>query len=54
MVHDSGRSCQDDVAELTRRQQLNDPLLEVRYTNIVPWRDDACLVDAIAEISYSK
>lgn len=54
MVHDSGRSCQDDIPELTRRQQLNDPLLKVRYSNVVSWGDDACLVDAIAEISYSQ
>lgn len=54
VVHDSGRSCQDDVPELTRRQQLDDPLLEVRYSNVVSWRDDTCLVDTIAEISYSE
>lgn len=53
MIHDSGRSCQDNVTELTRRQQLDDPLLKVRYSHVVSWRDDACLVDAVAEISYS-
>ena len=51
MIHDSSRSCQDDIPELTRRQQLNDPLLKVCYSNVVPWRDDACLVDAIARLS---
>ena len=51
MIHDSSRSSQDDIPELTRRQQLNDPLLKVRYSNIVSWRDDACLVDAIAKLS---
>ena len=51
MIHDSSRSCQDDIPELTRRQQLNYPLLKVRYSNIVSRRDDACLVDAIARLS---
>ena len=51
MIHDSSRSCQDDIPELTRRQQLNDPLLKVRYSNIISWRDDACLVDAIPRLS---
>ena len=51
MIHNSSRSGQDNIPELTRRQQLNDPLLKVCYSNIVPWRDDACLVDAIARLS---
>ena len=48
VVHDSGRSCQDNVSELTRRQQLDNPFLKVRYSNVVSWGDDASLVDAIA------
>ncbi len=51
MVHNSGRSCQDDIPKLTRRQQLNNPLLKVRYPNVVSRRDDASLVDAVAKIS---
>ena len=54
MVHDSSRCCQDDIPELTRRQQLDDPLLKVRYSNVVSGRDDAGLVDTIAEISCSE
>ena len=51
MIHDSSRSCQDNIPELTRRQQLNDPLLKVCYSNVVSRRDDASLVDAIARLS---
>lgn len=52
VVHDPGRSGQDDVPELTRRQQLNHPFLKVCYSNVVSWRDDACFVDTVAEFSY--
>ena len=51
MVHNSGRSCEDDIPELTRRQQLDNPLLKVRYSNVVSWRDDASFIDAIARRS---
>lgn len=45
MIHNTGRSCKDDISELTRRQQLDDPLLEIRYANIVAWGDHTSLVD---------
>lgn len=45
MIHDTRRSCKDDVSELTRRQQLDDPLLEIRYADIVTRGDYTSLVD---------
>lgn len=51
VVHDPGRSGQDDVPELTRRQQLNHPFLKVCYSNVVSWRDDACFVDTAIELN---
>ena len=35
VVHYARRCCKDDISELTRRQQLDDPFLEVGYANIV-------------------
>ena len=54
VVHDPGRSRQDDIPELTRRQQFYNPLLKVRYSNIVSWRDNTCLIDAIPKISATR
>lgn len=45
MIHDTRGRCQDDVSELTRRQQLDDPLLEIRYADVVAWGDYTSLVD---------
>ncbi len=50
VVHNTGRSGQDDVAELTRRQQLDNPLLEVGKTDVVPGRDNTSLVQAAIEL----
>ena len=44
VVHDAGRGGQDDVTELTRRQELDNPLLEVAQLDVVAWADDAGLV----------
>ena len=45
VVHDSSRGGEDDVTELTRWQQLHDPLLEVTELDVVAGRDDTGLVD---------
>lgn len=45
MVHDTGRCSEDDVSELTRRQKLDNPLLEIRNSHVVARADDASLVD---------
>lgn len=46
VVHDSGRGGEDNVAELTRGQQLDNPLLEIGEADVVAGRDDTGLVEA--------
>jgi hypothetical protein len=46
MVHDTSRGGKDDVTELTRRQQLDNPLLQVTELDVIAGRNDARLVDA--------
>lgn len=46
MIHDTSRGSQDNVAELTRRQELDSPLLEVAELDGVAGVDDAALVQA--------
>jgi hypothetical protein len=50
MVHDTSRCCQDDVAELTRWQQLDNPLLEIAELDVVSGGDDTGLVEAAVEL----
>ena len=50
VVHNTGRCGKHDVAELTRWQQLHDPLLEVREAHVVAGGDDTGLVDAAVEL----
>ena len=50
VVHDTGTGSQDDVAELTRWQELDDPLLEVSELDVVAGGDDAGLVEAAVEL----
>lgn len=50
VVHDTGRGGEDDVAELTRGEQLDDPLLEVTELDVVAGRDDTGLVDAAVQL----
>jgi hypothetical protein len=47
VVHDAGRGCQHDVAELTGGQQLDDPLLKVGQADVVAGGDDTSLVEAV-------
>lgn len=51
MIHDASRCGENDVAELTRWQQLDDPFLEIAELNVVSWRDDTCLVQAAVELN---
>lgn len=44
MVHDTSRGGEDDVAELTRGQELGGPLLEVTELDGVAGVDDTALV----------
>lgn len=50
MIHDAGAGGEDDVAELTRRQQLDDPLLEIPKLDIVARRDHTSLVETAVEL----
>lgn len=46
MVHDACRGSHDDISELTSRQQLHNPLLEICQADVVPGGDDTALVQA--------
>lgn len=50
VIHDASRRGEDDVAELTRRQKLDDPLLHVTELDVVAGADDARLVKAAVEL----
>lgn len=50
VVHDTSRGGEDDVAELTGRQQLDNPLLEVAETDVVAGGDDTSLVEAAVKL----
>ena len=46
VVHDTGRGGEDDVTELTRWEELDDPLLHITELYVVAWGDDTGLVEA--------
>lgn len=50
VVHDTSRGGQDNVPELTRRQEPDDPLLKVGDLDGVAGGDAASLVDAAVEL----
>jgi hypothetical protein len=50
VVHDTGRGGEDDIAELTGREQLDNPLLELGEADVVAGRDDTSLVEAAVEL----
>jgi hypothetical protein len=50
VIHDTGRGGEDDVAELTRREQLDNPLLEITELDVVAGRDNTGLVNATVEL----
>lgn len=50
VVHDTGRGGQDNEAELTRRQEPDNPLLKVGDLDGVARGDAASLVDAAVEL----
>ena len=50
VVHDAVRRGQHNDAELTRRHQLSDPLLELAVLDVEARRDDTALVDASVEV----
>lgn len=50
VVHDTSRGGQDDVAELTRGEELDGPALEVTELNGVAGADDTALVETAVEL----
>ena len=50
MIHDTSTRSKDDVAELTRGQEFDDPFFEVTQLYVVSRTDCACLVDV--ELDY--
>jgi hypothetical protein len=50
MVHNAGRGGENDVAELTRWEQLDNPLLQVTESDVVAGRDDTGLVETTVEL----
>ncbi len=54
VVHDAGGSGEDDVAELTRWQKVDDPLLHVAELDVEARADDTGLVDAGRYVSSCR
>ena len=50
VVHDPRRGCEDDIAELTRRQELDDPLLKFPYADVVAGGNDTSLVESTLKV----
>lgn len=50
MVHNTIRRSKHDIAELTRRQQIGDPLFDFTNANVKARGDHAALVDTTDEI----
>ena len=51
VVHDTGRGGEDDIAELTGREELDNPLLELAEADVVAGGDDTALVHAAETVS---
>lgn len=50
VIHDTSRGGEDDIAELTSRKELGDPLLELSQADIVAGRDNTALVETAIEL----
>lgn len=50
VIHDARARGQHNEPELTTREQLDDPLFELRELHVVAGRDDAGLVEAAVEL----
>lgn len=51
MIHDTRRGGQDNVAELTSRQQVGRPFLNLGVLDVKTRRDDTTLVDTAIELN---
>ena len=52
MIHDATTCRQDDIPELSRWQQLDDPFLEIRNADVIAGGDDASFVDTAIELDH--
>jgi hypothetical protein len=50
VVHDTSRGGEDNVTELTRRKELDNPLLNLVELDVVAGRDTSALVDTTVEL----
>jgi len=50
VVHNTGRGGEDHVSELTRWQELDNPLLEIAETDVVAGGDNTSLVEAAVQL----
>jgi hypothetical protein len=50
VVHNTGRGGEDHVSELTRWQELDNPLLEIAETHVVAGGDNTGLVEAAVQL----
>ena len=50
VVHDTSGGGQDDVTELTRGEELDNPLLDIAELDVVAGGDDTGLVDAAVKL----
>lgn len=50
VIHDTGGGGEDDETELTRWQQVDNPLLEVTDADVVAGGDDTALVETTVEL----
>jgi hypothetical protein len=51
MVHYSSRGCKNNITELTRWEELHNPLLELAEADVVSGRDDTSLVQATVALA---
>lgn len=53
VIHDTQRRCQNDVPELTGREQVDDPLLNLAVLDVEARADHAAFVDATNELNHN-
>ena len=51
MVHNASRSSQDNVTELSSRQQVSSPLFDISNFNVESWRDNTTLVQSTVQLN---
>ena len=50
VIHDTSGGGQDDVTELTRGEELDNPLLDIAELDVVAGGDDTSLVEAAVKL----